>query len=161
MTLADQAPEVAPVEPPAARSRATRRSILVLVVLVAAVLALLGQGLLSNLNYFETVQQAMAERVKLGTTDFRLEGVVAKGSIVRTATGADFYLNGSRPDEVHVIATGTPPQLFQSSIPVVVDGHFTSPSSATFDADQIIVKHTASYIAAHPKRVRAPNGSVR
>ena len=36
-------------------------------------------------------------------------------------------------------------------------------SDALFAAGgtQILVKHTASYIAAHPKRVKAPNGTVR
>lgn len=132
-----------------------------IVVLVIAVGALLMQGLLHNLNYFETVDQAMHERAKLGTTQFRLEGLVKSGSIERTAVGADFTIVGSRSDVVYVRESGSPPQLFQANIPVVVDGHFVSAHSLTFIADQIIVKHTANYVAQHPNRVRAPNGSVR
>jgi hypothetical protein len=30
-----------------------------------------------------------------------------------------------------------------------------------FDGTQILVKHTASYIAQHPSRVKAPNGTTR
>lgn len=161
MTLTEQPAEVTPVEPPPSRARSRRRSIVVVVVLVAAVFALLSQGLLSNLNYFETVDQALAHRATLGTSTFRLEGLVAKGTIERTNAGATFYLDGSRTNQVFVVATGEPPQLFQSDIPVVVDGHFTSSTSRTFDADQIIVKHSASYVAQYPQRVKAPNGSVR
>lgn len=161
MTLTEPSSEVSAVEPPPSRSHSRRRSVVVVIVLVGAVVALLSQGLLHNLNYFDTVDQAMAHRATLGTTQFRLEGLVAKGSIQRTNTGATFYLNGSRTDEVYVVATGEPPQLFQSDIPVVVDGHFTSSHSSTFDADQIIVKHSATYVAQHPQRVKAPNGSVR
>jgi cytochrome c-type biogenesis protein CcmE len=161
MTLAEPTLDVTPVAPPATASRSRRRSLLVVVVLVGAVLALLAQGLLHNLDYFETVQQAMSHRATLRTTDFRLEGLVAKGSVQRTGTGADFYLDGTRTDEIFVREVGAPPELFRAGIPVVVDGHFLSDTSTTFVAHQIIVKHTASYIAQHPGRVRAPNGSVR
>ncbi len=123
--------------------------------------ALLAQGLLSNLNYFETVDQAFAHRASLGTRDFRLEGLVVKGTIIRTVRGADFTMQGSHQHQVLVVEVGQPPQLFQSDIPVVVDGHFSSAHSVTFLADQIIVKHTSSYVATHPRRVKAPNGSVR
>jgi cytochrome c-type biogenesis protein CcmE len=57
--------------------------------------------------------------------------------------------------------TGSPPQLFQPGIPVVVVGHFDSASGSTFLSDQIMVKHSADYIAQHPNRVKASNGSVR
>ncbi len=160
MVVTEAPLEVSPLEPPPTR-RGRRRSLAVVALLVVAVGALLAQGLLSNLNYFETVKQAMSQRATLGTRDFRLEGVVAQGSIMRTASGAEFYLDGSRPREVFVRATGSPPQLFQPNIPVVVDGHFASRTSSVFLATQIIVKHTANYVAQHPKRVRAPNGSVR
>jgi cytochrome c-type biogenesis protein CcmE len=90
----------------------------------------------------------------------RLEGVVKSGSIVRTSTGASFYVTGSK-GEVFVKSNGTPPQLFQDNIPVVVVGHFTTKTSMNFAGSQIMVKHTASYIEKNPNRVKAPNGSVR
>jgi hypothetical protein len=43
----------------------------VLAVLVIAVLALLSQGILHSLNYFETVDQALAHRAKIGTEVIR------------------------------------------------------------------------------------------
>ena len=153
--------DLSPVAAPPSPRRSRRRSVGVVIVLVLAVLALLSQGLLHSLNYFETIDQAMASRATLGTTSFRLEGVVEAGTITRTSSGASFWMTGGRGREVFVDAHGTPPQLFQSNIPVVVEGHFTSATSDDFYATQILVKHSASYIAAHPSRVRAPNGSVR
>jgi cytochrome c-type biogenesis protein CcmE len=152
--------DLTPVAAPPTKRRGRWRTIGVLSVLALAVLALLSQGLLHSLNYFETIDQAMSSRAKLGTETFRWEGVVKPHTIDRTSRGASFWMTGG-DKKVFVDAYGSPPQLFQSDIPVVVDGHFTSETSDTFVATQIIVKHTASYIAAHPKRVKAPNGTVR
>jgi len=157
----DALADLTPVAPPKTRSRSRRRSIGVLIVLVLAILALLSQGLLHSLNYFETVNQVFAGRASVGTKVIRLEGVVKPGSIERTSSGATFTLTGSKNEAVHVAAHGSPPQLFQANIPVVVVGHFTSATSLDFDGTQIMVKHSSSYIAAHPKRVKAPNGSTR
>jgi cytochrome c-type biogenesis protein CcmE len=153
--------DLTPVAVPVVKRRGRGRTIGVLVVLALAVLALLSQGILHSLNYFETIDQAMGARVKLGTETIRLEGVVRPHSIDRTASGASFWMTGGHGEAVFVVAHGSPPQLFQSNIPVVVEGHFTSATSSEFYGTQILVKHTASYIAAHPKRVKAPNGSVR
>jgi cytochrome c-type biogenesis protein CcmE len=133
----------------------------VLVVLALAILALLSQGLLHSLNYFETVDQVLAQRATFGTEAMRLEGIVKPGTIERTSNGASFVLKGSGKNQVFVDERGSPPQLFQADIPVVVVGHFTTKTSLDFDGTQILVKHTASYIAAHPKRVKAPNGTTR
>jgi cytochrome c-type biogenesis protein CcmE len=153
--------DLTPVPAPVTKRRGRGRTIGVLVVLALAVLALLSQGLLHSLNYFETIDQAMAARAKLGTATIRLEGVVKAHSIERTSSGASFWITGGHGEEVFVSAHGSPPQLFQADIPVVVEGHFTSVTSNDFYGTQILVKHTASYIAAHPKRVKAPNGSTR
>jgi cytochrome c-type biogenesis protein CcmE len=153
--------DLTPVAPPMSKSSSRRRTIGVLVVLVIAIVALLSQGLLHSLNYFDTVDQALASRAKIGTTTIRLEGVVKPHTVTRTSRGASFWMTGSGTHEVFVISHGTPPQLFRADIPVVVEGHFTTRHSTTFDGTQILVKHTATYIAQHPKRVKAPNGSVR
>jgi len=130
-------------------------------VLVVVVVVLLSQGLLKSLNYFETVDQAWAQRASLGTKVIRLEGVVEPGTITRTNAGAAFTLTGSGTHHVLVTAQGSPPQLFQANIPVVVVGHFASATSLDFLGTQIMVKHSSSYIAAHPNRVKAPNGTSR
>jgi len=107
-----------------------------------------------------TVDQVLSNRAKVGTEVIRLEGLVQPHTVSRTSRGTSFDIEGSN-GRFHVVAYGSPPQLFQANIPVVVVGHFTSATSSTFDSNQILVKHTATYIAAHPKRVRAPNGTVR
>jgi cytochrome c-type biogenesis protein CcmE len=116
---------------------------------------------LHSLNYFETIDQAMSARAKFGTRDDSPRGRGEAHSIDRTSSGASFWMTGGHGERSSWSAHGTPPQLFQANIPVVVEGHFTSVTSTEFYGTQILVKHTASYIAAHPKRVKAPNGSVR
>ncbi|HEY5121112.1 MAG TPA: cytochrome c maturation protein CcmE [Acidimicrobiales bacterium] len=152
---------LAPVEPPASKSRSSLRSLGVIGVLVIVVIVLLSQGLLKSLNYFETVDQALGQRATLGTKVIRLEGVVEPGTVARTNSGASFTITGSGNHRVFVTAQGSPPQLFQVNIPVVVVGHFVSSTSLQFDGTQIMVKHSSSYIAAHPNRVKAPNGTSR
>ena len=153
--------DLSPVPPPRSSSRSRQRSLLVMGALVLAVLALLSQGILHSLNYFETVDQALGQRAKIGTEVIRLEGVVKPGSIDRTSSGASFVLTGTGDHQVVVNAHGSPPELFQANIPVVVVGHFDTATSPDFYGTQIMVKHTATYIAAHPKRVKAPNGTTR
>ena len=153
--------DLSPVAPPTSKSSSRRRTIGVLIVLVIAILALLSQGLLHSLNYFDTVDQVFANRGAVGTSVIRLEGVVKPHTITRTSAGASFVLTGSGDHEVSVVAHGTPPQLFQANVPVVVVGHFVTATSDVFDGTQILVKHTASYIAQHPTRVKAPNGTTR
>jgi cytochrome c-type biogenesis protein CcmE len=146
--------------PTAGSTRRARRLVLVFAVLGAALIYLLVEGLGSSLDYFDTVPQALSQKATIGTSTFRLEGTVVRGSVRRTADGADFTVAGSG-EKVAVRNAGSPPQLFEATVPVVVVGHFASANSAVFVSDQIMVKHSASYIASHPTRVKAPNGTVR
>jgi len=149
----------APALPPTRRRR-SKRLWVVFGVLAAAFVFLLVEGLGSSLDYFDTVNQALAHRGTLGTTTFRLEGTVVPGTIRSTHGGTNFAIaEGS--NTVQVANTGSPPQLFQSNIPVVVVGHFTSVSSLDFVSNSILVKHSANYIAKYPSRVKAKNGTVR
>jgi cytochrome c-type biogenesis protein CcmE len=157
---ADDAPDLSPVAVPPSKRRGRWRTLAVLVVLAIGVFALLSQGLLHSLNYYETIDQAMSSRSQLATTTFRLEGLVKAHTITRTSSGASFYMTDGK-NEVFVTAHGSPPQLFQANIPVVVVGHFVTATSDTFYCTQIMVKHSAAYIAEYPNRVKAPNGSVR
>jgi cytochrome c-type biogenesis protein CcmE len=146
--------------PSVTKRRTKRRLWFVAAVLAAALVFLLVEGLGSSLDYFDTVDQALAHRGTLGTSTFRLEGLVVPGSIRRTALGTDFSVSEGA-NRVSVQNVGSPPELFQQNIPVVVVGHFAGSDSPLFLSNQIMVKHSANYIAAHPNRVKAPNGSVR
>jgi cytochrome c-type biogenesis protein CcmE len=138
----------------ARRRRTKRRLLAVFALLAAALVFLLVEGLGSSLDYFDTVNQALAHRAQLGTSSFRLEGNVVPGSIRSTAAGADFRLCQGA-NVVDVVNSGSPPQLFQSNIPVVLVGRFSSDTSRTFLSNTIMVKHSATYAAQHPGRVGA------
>ena len=163
--VAEAAPPAATVagapngRPTTGRRRHRLRLLLVFAVLLGAVAYLLVEGLGSSLDYFDTVAQAYAHKASIGTGTIRLEGLVVRGTIRRTAQGADFVVSGGG-HQITVRNSGSPPQLFQPDVPVVVVGHFAGPGSFLFHSDQIMVKHTASYIAEHPGRVRAPDGKV-
>ncbi|HXQ58646.1 MAG TPA: cytochrome c maturation protein CcmE [Acidimicrobiales bacterium] len=147
----------APPTPAPARRHPRWRLVVVGAVLVGAFAFLLAKGLGSSLDYFETVDQAVHSKVMLGTKTFRLEGLVLPGTVHRTAGGVEFVAGGTK-DRVDVVNTGNPPELFQPNIPVVVVGHF---AGRTFVSNQIIVDHSAQYVAQYPNRVKAPNGSTR
>jgi cytochrome c-type biogenesis protein CcmE len=116
------------------------------------------KGLGSSLDYFETVDQAVQSKTMLGTKTFRLEGLVVPGTVHRHDGGVDFVAAGTH-DRIDVVNSGNPPELFQPNIPVVVVGHF---AGGSFVSNQIIVDHTAQYVAKYPNRVRgAPKGSTR
>jgi cytochrome c-type biogenesis protein CcmE len=150
----------APLRIPIRKTRMRLRLIVIFVILAGALTYILVEGLGSSLDYFDTVNQAMAQRATLGTSTIRLEGTVVNGTVKDTSQGADFTMAGTRVD-IDVENKGSPPELFQPGIPVVVVGHFVSVTSNVFLSNQIMVKHTASYIAEHPNRVRAKNGTVR
>jgi len=145
--------------PPATRRKSRRRLLVVFALLAGAIVYLLVEGLGSSLDYFDTVPQALAHKTRIGTSVIRLEGVVVSGTVHRTSRGADFEVSGGGHDVV-VHNSGSPPELFQPNIPVVVVGHFESSTSVLFVSNQIMVKHSATYIAAHPTRVRGPNGKI-
>jgi cytochrome c-type biogenesis protein CcmE len=126
-------------------------------VLVGALGFLVAKGLGTALNFYLPADQAVAQRASLGTRTFNLEGLVRPGSIRPTPDGVDFVVT-SGATQVAVENSGTPPDLFQADIPVIAVGHFNGP---TFVSDQILVKHSSTYIAAHPDRVTAPNGTKR
>jgi len=142
---------------PSRRRRMPRLRYAIVAMVFAGALAFLVTKMGGSLNYFDTVDQAVAQKATLGNQTFRLEGLVVPGTVQRTAHGVDFVAAGSR-HKVNVVNTGNPPQLFQPDIPVVVVGHF---SGWTFVSNQIIVDHSANYIEEHPDRVRAPDGSIR
>lgn len=142
-----------------ARGGGRRRLWLAGLVIVGALAFLVLKGLGSSLVYFKTADQAVAARGQLGTSAFQIEGVVVPGSVHPTTVGVDFVIaNGGVT--VPVTNQGSPPQLFQPNVPVVLVGHFEGPGNH-YLSDQIMVKHSANYVARHPGRVTAPDGSLR
>jgi cytochrome c-type biogenesis protein CcmE len=126
-------------------------------VLVGALVFLVAKGIGTALNFYLPADQAVAQEASLGGKTINLEGVVEPGSVHQTANGVDFVVT-SGATKVTVDNTGTPPELFQPNIPVIAVGHF---ADQVFVSDQILVKHSADYIAKYPGRVTAPNGTKR
>ncbi len=143
--------------PPAVPGGHRVRYAVVGLVLVGALGFLVAKGLGTALNFYLPANQALAQRATLGSKTFNLEGVVEQGSIHATSVGVDFVVTAGSA-RVQVLNTGSPPDLFQANIPVIAVGHFAGPS---FVSDQILVKHSSTYIAQHPARVTAPNGTKR
>jgi cytochrome c-type biogenesis protein CcmE len=134
------------------------RIVIVLAILLVIFGALIYEGLTNSIEYFETASQAVANRQTLGTSDFRIEGNVI-GSTIKRKNEETLFSISSGKTVVPVISNGSPPQLFQSGIPVVLVGHFAKGNgpggtSLLFLSSQIMVKHTNQYIAAHPNRVK-------
>jgi len=157
------APRRQPTILSAEQKRQRRRLEVVGVVIVAAIGFLIFKGLTTAIVFFKTANEAVAQRATLGDSTFQLEGMVEPGT-VRTArsssgTTVSFTVESSGV-KVAVTNTGSPPQLFQPGIPVIVVGHFVGKTDR-FASDQILVKHSNSYIAAHPNRVKALNGTTR
>ena len=160
------APSPLPQGPPVLRSGApktkrTRRRVWVAVaVVLAAIGFLIYKGVTSAFVYFKTAQQAVAARASLGNSTFQIEGTVVPSSRHDGPGAGTFSFDiSSGPQRVHVESSGAPPQLFGPGVPVVLVGHFVG-STDVFSSDQILVKHSNQYIAAHPNRVRSTSGKV-
>lgn len=140
---------------PRRRGASPKRLAVVGVVLIAAIGFLLYKGLSSAIVYFETASEAISHRAELGNSTFQIEGVVVPGSLHRIGPNTIDFTISSGKVRVPVVNTGDPPQLFGPDVPVVLVGHFVG-SSESFASNQVLVKHSNQYIAAHPNRVRAP-----
>ncbi len=144
----------------------TRRSgarrwgaVALLVVLGAVVVAIVVQARGAAL-FYKNADEAVAERDELGTSRFRLQGVV-KGEPVRGEGSEPTTFTVTYNDvDVKVVHTGSEPALFKAGLPVVVEGRWNAAGTA-FDSDRLLVKHTEDYQKAdkgdyeeqHPERV--------
>jgi len=138
---------------------------------VALVVVGLGAVVLNGLGdatlFFRNADEAVAQRAELGDRRFRLQGLVDGDTLVATAAGVDFVVTYGGA-EVTVTHQGDPPELFQTGIPVVLEGHWArvgdadGPAPAAglptdggwyFTSDRMLVKHTEVYVADNPDRV--------
>jgi cytochrome c-type biogenesis protein CcmE len=141
--------------PPAPRRRravlGSRRRLIAAGVVIAAALAfLIVEGLNNATVYFKTADQAVADKASLGSRQFRIEGTV-EDDVRQVGATTEFaiFANGV---SVNVVDTKEPTSLFKPGIPVVLEGHW---NGAVYQSDQIMVKHTASYVEAHPDRLKS------
>jgi cytochrome c-type biogenesis protein CcmE len=136
--------------PPTSRRRKIGVSV-VLAGLLAALAIILFEGLSNATMYFYNADEAVAKKATLEDKRFRLQGQVVAGTVRDTGETVDFDVtyNGVT---VAVQNEGSPPELFQEGIPVVLEGKW---QGDVFASDRILVKHTSEYKAANPGRVPA------
>jgi cytochrome c-type biogenesis protein CcmE len=133
----------APASPRRPRGRRRRwLPLLVLAVVVVGLGTLIYKGLSDATLYFRNADEAVAQRDELGDKRFRLQGSVVGEPVVDgdSVTFSVAY-NGVQVDVAH---TGTPPDMFQPGIPVVVEGHWRD-GDEVFESDRMLIKHDESY----------------
>lgn len=147
----DLTPRQAPPVGGARADRGKRVAILgTLGVLAFALVFLAYQGLTDATVFFRNVDEAVAQRDTLGDKRFRLQGSVVDGSVESDGTAVRFaVVHGGV--EARVIHAGSPPELFQPDIPVVLEGRW-SDEGDWFESDRILVKHSEEYEAENPER---------
>lgn len=138
--------------PPRPRTQPGRRRRVVAGLVIAGALAFLGFRAVGDATvYFKTADEAVAQRASLGSRRFRVEGTVVPGSVHDGAGEVDFTIRGDRGATVDVVHKGDVPELFQATIPVVLEGSFHGDA---FVSDRILVRHTNEYRARNPERVK-------
>ncbi len=127
-----------------------RRLFLVGALAVAGVaLGVIANGNLGeNLVYFWDPAELKQAGDKAFGPSIRLGGLVVEGSVDWDADTNELRFEVADPTQeitVPVINKGAPPQMFREGIGVVVEG--TMKPSGTFQADQLMVKHSEEYRA--------------
>lgn len=143
-------PPAPPVRPRGRLLGNRRRKVVAGAVILVVLGYLLFQGLTDATVYYKPANQAVADRAQLGTTAFRIEGTVTS-PIRRVGADVAFVITANHVS-VPVVSSGSPPQLFHRGVPVVLAGHW---QGSHFASDQIMVKHTESYVAVHPKKSKS------
>jgi cytochrome c-type biogenesis protein CcmE len=135
--------------------RHTTRSLIIgAVVIVAALGFVVYQGLASNLVYYITPSELLAQGPTAGQS-FRVGGQVKPGSIhwnVKTAS-LRFIIRDPKT-AIPVVTHGEPPQLFRAGAGVVVEGTF---AHGLFSATTLMIHHDNRYVAPKPGSTPAPD----
>ncbi|MBB4615131.1 cytochrome c maturation protein CcmE [Novosphingobium taihuense] len=120
-----------------------------LVLLVIALVALVGAGLLAayalsnQASYFYVPSDLVKDRPEEGRA-IRLGGMVEKGSLKTRADGVTIdFVVGDGKARVPVRYTGITPDLFVEGSGVVAEGRM---EGETFVADNLLAKHDEKYV---------------
>ncbi|NML92781.1 cytochrome c maturation protein CcmE [Novosphingobium olei] len=129
-----------------------------LVLLVIALIALIGAGLLAawalknQAAYFYVPSDLVAHPPEAGRA-VRLGGMVEKGSISHAADGVTVnFVVGDGKARVPVRFTGITPDLFVEGSGVVAEGRM---EGQTFVADNLLAKHDEKYVPREMKDMTA------
>ena len=120
------------------------------VVLVGALGLVVFNGLTDAATFYYNVDEAVAKQDELGDQRFRMQGNVIEGSIDETDTGVEFVI-AFGDAELPVSHVGTPPELFNEEIPIIIEGNFVGDE---FHSDEILIKHDSTYEEENDARLR-------
>ncbi len=132
------------------------RNWLIVGLFAGALCVLLFQALTSARVFFYNVDEAVAERVELGDSTFRLQGTVVDEP-VEDSTGAMIFTVGHNGVQATVRHIGEEPtDLFEVGIPVVAEGRW---DGEAFESQQLLVKHSEAYVADNDERPGVGDGT--
>lgn len=117
-------------------------------VFIAAAVLLVMFGLRSDITFFRTPSDLIAEHPG-PSTRIRLGGLVETGSVVRGQGTAVKFAVTDRKNAVEVVYNGILPDLFREGQGIVAEGTFAN-GGDTFVADTVLAKHDEKYM---PKEV--------
>lgn len=140
-------------------------SIGLMVLIAAAIVWVLLRALTDSTLLIYTADKAVEERLELADTRFRLQGSPVGNTIDVTEegeAGVGFTINfeGELVDVVHI---GAPAELFQSGVPVVLEGSWERGSLGLqsgandgwyYVSDDMVVKHDNDYRLENEDRLR-------
>ena len=115
-------------------------------------------GLRTSISYFYTPAQAYAAHVGAGRA-IQLGGLVAMGSVARSADGAVHFTIADRTARAQVVYRGDLPDLFREGQGVVAMGAFDR--AGVFVATTILAKHDERYMPAELARALKARGEWR
>ncbi len=124
------------------------------VVLIGALGVVLFKGLSDAALFYYNVDEAIAKQDEIGDQRFRMQGNVIDGTIERTDGGVSFVI-AYGDEQLQVINTGAPPELFKPEIPVILEGNFGERSGEpVFLSDQILIRHDSTYDEENEERIK-------
>lgn len=143
------------------KSRKARRRLAAVAIaapILAASAALAFYALGDSVSFFYSPSQARAAGVPAGRT-IELGGLVAMGSVRKTADGGIAFVVADHRDQDPVAYTGELPDLFREGQGVVAKGAFRP--DGTFQASEILAKHDERYVPRELVRALKASGEWR
>jgi cytochrome c-type biogenesis protein CcmE len=143
------------------KSRKARRRLAAVAIaapILAASAALAFYALGDSVSFFYSPSQARAASVPAGRT-IELGGLVAMGSVRKTADGGIAFVVADHRDQDPVAYTGELPDLFREGQGVVAKGAFRP--DGTFQASEILAKHDERYMPRELVRALKASGEWR
>lgn len=111
-----------------------------------AIVAMSFLNLGDSLVYFYTPSEAIAKSAELGDKNIKVGGMVQAGTVDWKADDLklSFLMSDNKGNDINVVHTGTPPDMFKEGQGVVVEGRLTD-SGKKMISHNLLVKHSEEY----------------